>query len=154
MRPGGDRAHWPLQKGFDRFHGFLSGWTDQYRPDLVIDNRAVLPPDRPGYHFSEDIVDQSIEMLRGKQDSHPDKPFFLYLAFGATHAPIQVPRRYIEKYAGAFDIGWDAVRERRYRRQLELGVIPAGSALPPRNRGDPAWTDLNDKQRSWATRCR
>ncbi len=147
MTPAGDRTHWPLQKGFDRFHGFLSGWTDQYRPDLVVDNHAVPTPERPGYHFSEDIVDQAITMLEGKLDADAEKPFFLYLAFGATHAPIQVPNRYIEKYKGAFDEGWDAVRERRYRRQLELGIIPSGAKLPPRNPGDPAWSDLSETER-------
>lgn len=147
MTPAGDRTHWPLQKGFHRFYGFLSGWTDQYRPDLVIDNHAVPAPNRQGYHFSEDIVDQAIAMLEDKLEADTEKPFFLYLAFGATHAPIQVPKRYIEKYKGAFDAGWDTVRERRYRRQLELGVIPAGSGLPPRNPGDPAWNELSDKER-------
>ncbi len=147
MSPAGDRTHWPLQKGFDRFHGFLSGWTDQYRPDLVIDNRAVPTPMRAGYHFSEDIVDQAIGMLEGKLQTDPEKPFFLYLAFGATHAPIQVPRRYIDKYEEAFDSGWDAVRERRHRNQLELGLIPEGSRLPPRNPGDPAWGGLSARER-------
>ncbi len=147
MTAAGDRTHWPLQKGFDRFHGFLSGWTDQYRPDLVTDNHAVATPEREGYHFSEDVVDQAIEMVEGALGADAEKPFFLYLAFGATHAPIQVPRRYIEKYKGAFDAGWDAVRERRYRKQLELGVIPAGSELPARNPGDPAWGELSDKER-------
>ena len=147
MTAAGDRTHWPLQKGFDRFHGFLSGWTDQYRPDLVIDNHAVPAPDRPGYHFSEDIVDQAIAMLGGQLEADAEKPFFLYLAFGATHAPIQVPKHYIEKYKGLFDEGWDAVRERRYRRQLELGIIPSGANLPPRNPGDPAWSDLSETER-------
>ncbi len=147
MTPAGDRTHWPLQKGFDRFHGFLSGWTDQYQPDLVVDNHAVPAPERPGYHFSEDIVDQAIAMLEGKLETDTEKPFFLYLAFGATHAPIQVPKRYIEKYKGAFDEGWDAVRERRYRKQLELGVIPSGAKLPPRNPGDPVWIDLSETER-------
>ncbi len=147
MTPAGDRTHWPLQKGFDRFHGFLSGWTDQYRPDLVVDNHAVPAPERPGYHFSEDIVDQSIAMLEGKLEADPEKPFFLYLAFGATHAPIQVPKRYIEKYQGAFDEGWDAVRERRYHKQVELGIIPSEARLPPRNPHDPAWHDLGETER-------
>ena len=145
--PAGDRTHWPLQKGFDRFHGFLSGWTDQWAPNLVIDNQQVPTPKREGYHFSEDIVDQAIAMLDGKIEADAEKPFFLYLAFGATHAPIQVPKRYIEQYKGAFDAGWDALREQRYRRQLELGVIPAGSELPPRNPGDPAWADLSETER-------
>ncbi len=148
MVANGDRTHWPLQKGFDRFYGFLSGWTDQYKPDLVEDNHAVEPPDRPDYHFSEDIVDKSMEMLSAGFEADTEKPFFLYLAFGALHAPIQVPKRYIEKYRGAFDAGWDVIRERRYRRQLALGVIPAGTELPPRNPGDPAWDDLSDEQRT------
>ena len=147
MRPAGDRTHWPLQKGFDRFHGFLSGWTDQYRPDLVVDNHAVPAPERADYHFSEDIVDQAIAMLSGNLEADREKPFFLYLAFGATHAPIQVPKRYIKRYEGAFDDGWDAERERRYRRQLELGIIPPGAKLPPRNPGDPAWSDLSETER-------
>jgi len=148
IKPSGSRTHWPLQKGFDRFYGFLSGWTDQYRPDLVEDNHAVEPPNRPGYHFSEDIVDRSIQMLGANFAADPEKPFFLYLAFGATHAPIQVPRPYIEKYATAFEKGWDQIREDRYRRQIELGVIPANTRLPPRNPGDPSWEDLSEQEKT------
>ena len=148
IRPSGDRGHWPLQKGFDRFYGFLSGWTDQYRPDLVEDNHAVELPDRPDYHFSEDIVDRSIKMLGDNFAADAEKPFFLYLGFGATHAPVQVAQSYIDKYATAFDRGWDLVREERYRRQIELGVIPADTVLPPRNPGDPAWEDLSEQERT------
>lgn len=148
MYAAGERTHWPLQKGFDRFHGFLYGWTDQYRPDLVIDNRHVDPPDDPDYHFSEDIVNQSIQMIGAHLDDKPDKPFFLYLTFGAVHSPIQVPKRYIEKYRGMFDEGWDNVRERRFRKQLETGLIPAGSKLPDRNLGDPAWMDLSQVEQT------
>ena len=148
MRASGDRTHWPLQKGFDRWWGFLSGWTDQYNPNLVEDNHAVKRPAKPGYHFSEDIVDKSLEMMGDHLDAEPKKPFFLYLAFGASHAPIQVPRRYIDKYATAYEKGWDRIREERYRRQLELGVIPKGSELPPRNPGDPAWSDLSHEERT------
>jgi arylsulfatase len=143
LSDAGDRTHWPLQKGFDRFHGFLSGWSDQYRPDLVIDNRNVDPPEDLDYHFSEDIVSQSIKTIGTLLDDRGDEPFFNCVTFGAVHSPIQVPKRYIEKYAGMFDEGWDAVRERRFRRQLEIGLIPENSKMPPRNPGDPAWTDLN-----------
>ncbi len=143
LSDAGDRTHWPLQKGFDRFHGFLSGWSDQYRPDLVIDNRNVDPPEDLDYHFSEDIVSQSIKTIGTLLDDRGDEPFFNCVTFGAVHSPIQVPKRYIEKYAGMFDEGWDAVRERRFRRQLEIGLIPEDSKMPPRNPGDPAWTDLN-----------
>ena len=148
MSAAGDRTHWPLQKGFDRFHGFLSGWSDQYSPDLVVDNHSVKPPDRPNYHFSEDIVEQSVDMLSAQLEADAERPFFLYLAFGAVHAPIQVPKRYIEKYANTFDDGWDMIREQRFRRQLKLGVIPAGTELPRRNPGDPAWSDLSDEEKT------
>ncbi len=152
MKASGARTHWPLQKGFDRWYGFLSGWTDQYHPDLVEDNHAVERPDRPDYHFSVDIVDHSIKMLGDHLAADPKKPFFLYLAFGATHTPIQVPKRYIDKYVSTFQKGWDQIREERYRRQLELGVIPPNTKLPPRNPGDPAWSDLSDEERAVNTR--
>ena len=148
MHDAADRTHWPLQKGFDRFHGFLSGWTDQYRPDLVIDNRNVKPPADFDYHFSEDIVDQSIDMVNSNTEFRPGSPFFLYLAFGAIHSPIQVPKRYINKYVGAFDHGWDVERELRFKRQLASGLIPQESKLPPRNPGDPAWSDLNQVEKT------
>lgn len=152
MKASGARTHWPLQKGFDRWYGFLSGWTDQYHPDLVEDNHAVARPQRPDYHFSADITDRSIQMMSDHLAVDPKKPFFLYLAFGATHAPIQVPKSYIDKYVSAFEKGWDEIRQERYRRQLRMGVIPAGTELPPRNPGDPAWTTLNDEERAVYTR--
>ena len=148
IKPSGSRTHWPLQKGFDRFYGFLSGWTDQYRPDLVEDNHAIEPPNRPDYHFSEDIVERSIKMLADHLAADAEKPFFLYLAFGATHAPIQVAKSYIEKYATAFEKGWGQIRADRYRRQIELGVIPANTELPPRNPGDLAWEDLSEQEKT------
>lgn len=147
MKASGDRTHWPLQKGFDRWYGFLSGWTDQYRPALVEDNHSAPPPDKPEYHFSVDIVDKSLGMLKDHVAADAKKPFFLYLAFGATHAPVQVPKRYVDKYAGKYDKGWDEVREQRYRRQLEIGIIPANTKLPSRNPGDPGWESLPAEER-------
>ena len=152
MRAAGTRTHWPLQKGFDRWYGFLSGWTDQYRPDLVEDNHAVKRPERPDYHFSVDIVDRALGMTADHVAADPNKPFFLYVAFGATHAPIQVPKRYIDKYVGTFSKGWDRIRAERYERQLKLGVIPANTKLNERNPGDPAWSDLGDQERAVFTR--
>ncbi|MDX1980747.1 MAG: arylsulfatase [Bryobacteraceae bacterium] len=152
MKASGDRTHWPLRKGFDRWYGFLSGWTDQYHPDLVEDNHAIRRPARPDYHFSVDIVDQSLEMGGAHIAADPRKPFFLYLAFGATHAPVQVPKSYIDKYVPVFEKGWDRLREERFKRQLELGIVPAGTRLPARNPGDPAWTDLTDQERAVFTR--
>lgn len=152
MKASGDRAHWPLQKGFDRWYGFLSGWTDQYHPDLVEDNHALPRPDRPDYHFSVDITDKSLGWLNDHVASRDAKPFFFYLAFGATHAPVQVPTRYIEKYIPTFEKGWDAIREQRHRKQVERGIIPANTSLPARNPGDPAWTDLSAEERTVFTR--
>ncbi|MCP5120358.1 MAG: sulfatase-like hydrolase/transferase, partial [bacterium] len=125
---------------------------DQYRPDLVEDNHAIETPTGEDYHFSEYIVGRSFKMLGDNFAADPDKPFLLYLCFGATHAPIQVPKRYIGKYVPAFEPGWDKVREQRYRRQKELGVIPANTELPPRNPGDPAWDDLSQEERTVYTR--
>jgi len=152
MKAAGSRADWPLQKGFDRWYGFLSGWTDQYHPDLIEDNHAIERPNRPDYHFSVDIVNQAIKMVGEHTAADATKPFFLHVAFGATHAPVQVPRQYIDKYVSTFQKGWDQIREERYRRQLELGVIPSDTELPPRNPGDPAWKDLSDEERAVFTR--
>jgi len=147
IKASGARTHWPLQKGFDRWYGFMSGWTDQYHPDLVEDNHAIPKPTKPDYHFSVDIVDKSLGMLDAHLVADAKKPFFMYVAFGATHAPIQVPKSYIDKYATTFEKGWDKIREERYQRQLKMGVIPPGTKLPPRNPGDPAWADLDDEAR-------
>lgn len=145
---------WPLARGFDRYYGFLEGETDQFHPELVRDNSHVDPPARPeeGYHLSEDLVDQLLQMINDSKGVRPDRPFFAYLAFGATHAPHQAPRQYLEKYRGYYDEGWDIVRERWYRRQLELGVIPAETQLAPRNPGVEAWENLPNSHRSLACR--
>lgn len=142
--------HWPLARGFDRFYGFLDGETDQFSPELVCDNHMVEPPARPedGYHLSEDLVDQLLAMITDSTSVRPDRPFFAYLPFGAAHAPHQAPQEYLHKYRGAFDEGWDIARERVHRRQLETGVIPAGTALAPRNPGVAPWDTLpHDQQR-------
>jgi arylsulfatase len=152
MKASGDRSSWPLAKGFNRWYGFLSGWTDQYHPTLIEDNHAIQSPNKPGYHFSADIIDRAIGMLGEHVSADAKKPFFLYTAFGATHAPVQVPREYIEKYVPVFAKGWDVIREERYQRQLELGLIPPGTKLPPRNPGDPAWSSLSEEERAVFTR--
>ena len=152
MKASSDRSNWPLQKGFNRWYGFLSGWTDQYHPSLIEDNHAIERPNKPGYHLSVDIVDHAIKMADEHVTADAKKSFFLYVAFGATHAPIQVPKEYSEKYVSVFEKGWDRIREERYRRQLEMGVIPPNTKLPPRNPGDPAWNDLSDEERAVFTR--
>ena len=145
---------WPLGRGFDRFYGFLEGETDQFHPDLVIDNHPTDPPAGPdeGYHLSEDLIDQLLLMISDSKGVRPDRPFFAYLAFGATHAPHQAPATHLDKYRGRYDEGWDVVRERWYRRQLSLGVIPQGTRLAPRNPGVEPWDGLPESHRRFATR--
>jgi arylsulfatase A-like enzyme len=150
----GPHTNWPLQKGFDRFYGFLQAETDQFYPELTSDNGHVDPPGRPedGYHVSEDIVARATGWISDLHSVRPDRPFFLYLAFGATHAPHQSPAEYRLRWRGRFDDGYDAARQRWYARQLELGVIPEGTTLAPRNPGVPAWTELTDNQRAFSAR--
>lgn len=140
---------WPLGRGFNRFYGFLEGETDQFHPELVQDNHPIEPPGGPedGYHVSEDMIDQLIGMISDSKGVRPDRPFFAYVPFGATHAPHQAPQRYLDKYRGRYDEGWDVVRQRWFERQLELGVIPAGTELAPRNPGVDAWDDLSENQK-------
>ena len=150
----GPHDQWPLGRGFHRFYGFLEGETDQFHPELVADNHHIDPPATPeeGYHVSEDLVDQLLAMINDSKGIRPDRPFFAYLPFGATHAPHQAPAEYLEKYRGRYDEGWDVIRERWYQRQLELGVISEGTRLAPRNPGVDAWADLPENQRALACR--
>ncbi len=145
---------WPCQRGFDRFYGFLDGETDQFSPDLTADNHRVEPPARPedGYHLSEDLVDKAVAMVHDTTSIRPDRPFFLYLAFGATHAPHQAPAPYVEKYRGKFDAGWDVARDTWFARQLELGLLPHGTTLAPRNPGVEPWDSLPENHRLLAAR--
>lgn len=145
---------WPLQRGFDRYYGFLDGETDQFHPELVYDNHWIEPPGKPedGYHLSEDLVDKAIEFVSDSVGVRPDRPFFMYLAFGATHAPHQAPPDFLDKYRGVFDEGWDVWRERWFARQKELGVVPPDTELAPRNPGVEAWDDLSENQRRLACR--
>lgn len=145
---------WPLGRGFDRFYGFLDGETDQFHPSLIADNHSVDPPRTPeeGYHLSEDLVDQLLAMVSDSVGIRPDRPFFAYVPFGATHAPHQAPAEYLERYRGRFDEGWDVHREACYARQLELGVIPAHTRLAPRNPGVEPWDELPVNQQRLAAR--
>jgi len=145
---------WPLARGFDRFYGFLEGETDQFHPELVADNHPIEPPAGPadGYHVSEDLIDQLLKMLSDSMGVRPDRPFFAYVPFGATHAPHQAPPAYLDKYRGRYDEGWDVHRQRWYERQLELGVIPEGTQLAPRNQGVDAWNELPENQQKVAAR--
>jgi arylsulfatase len=152
--PAGPYDQWPLQRGFDRFYGFLDGETDQFYPELVYDNHWVEPPAGPedGYHLTEDLVDHAITFVHDSVGVRPDRPFFMYLAFGATHAPHQAPPEYMAKYRGAFDEGWDVFRDRWFARQKELGLLPADTKLAPRNPGVEEWDTLSDNQQRLACR--
>jgi arylsulfatase len=143
---------WPLQRGFDRFYGFLEGETDQFYPQLTYDNHYVDPPYGPedGYHLTEDLVDKSMEFIRDLKSVRPDRPYFLYLSFGATHSPHQAPPEFLEKYKGRFDAGWDEIRREWYENQLKIGIIPEDTELAPRNKGVEPWEDLSENQKRFA----
>lgn len=145
------KASWPLQRGFDHFYGFIGGWSDQYRPELVDGNASVPVPATAGYHLSIDLVDHAIAALSAPPGTDR-QPRFVYLALGAAHAPIQVPKRYIDPYVATYAKGWDAIRAERFARLKAMGVIPRGTILPPRDSGDPSWASLSDQQRQVYTR--
>ncbi len=153
VSPAGPFDRFPLGQGFDRYYGFLGGETSQWEPDLWEDNHRVDAPGRPedGYHLSADLVDHAIEWITGLKAVAPSRPFFTYLAFGATHAPHHAPAEHIEAYRGAFDDGWDAIRAETLATQIELGIVPEGTTLPGLNPGVTAWADLSaDEQRLFA----
>ena len=140
----GPYDRWPLARGFERFYGFLGGDTSQWYPDLVYDNHQVEPPATPeqGYHLTEDLVDKAIGFIADAKQVDPDKPFYLNLCFGAAHAPHHVPKEWADRYAGQFDAGWDAYRERVFARQKELGVVPADAELSRHDPDVPDWDSL------------
>ncbi|HTR74488.1 MAG TPA: arylsulfatase [Solirubrobacterales bacterium] len=148
--PLGPFDAWPTGGGgFEHFYGFLGGETNQYFPSLYHGTTPVEPERTPeeGYHFTEDLADRAIDWIRQQKALMPDKPFFAYFAPGATHAPHHVPPGWAEKYKGRFDDGWDALRERTFARQVELGVIPADAELTARPEEIPAWEDVPEELR-------
>jgi arylsulfatase len=138
----GPYDRWPLGRGFERYYGFLGGDTHQYYPELVADNHSVEPEKTPeeGYHLTEDLVDKAISFIADSKQVAPDKPFFMYFAPGAAHAPHHVPKEWADAYKGQFDGGWDAYREKTFKRQKELGLIPKDTEL---SRHDPDVQDWN-----------
>lgn len=135
---------WPSGKGFEHFYGFLGSQTDQYKPALVEDNAHVQPD---GRHLNEQITDKAISYIARQKKNAPDKPFFLYYAPGATHAPHQLPAAWRDLYKGKFDEGWDVYREKVIAAQKKLGVIPANAQLPDRNPNIKAWNALPAKEK-------
>ncbi|HEX3461815.1 MAG TPA: arylsulfatase, partial [Acidimicrobiales bacterium] len=148
------RGSWPLGRGFDRWYGFHGGETHQFVPALYHDNHAVAPPATidEGYHLSQDLADRAIGYIGDLRAVDADQRFFLYLATGACHSPHQAPAEWIDRYAGQFDDGWDAWRQRTWTRQLELGILPPGTALSPRPPWVPAWDSLDERHKTVASR--
>jgi arylsulfatase A-like enzyme len=141
---------WPLGRGFDRFYGFMDAETNQYAPELVLDNSSIDAPGtfESGYHLTADLVDQSIRFLAGHAAQRPDAPWLLWLALGACHAPHQAPSALIRSYDTVFKDGWDAERVRRIERQKALGIVPQSTRLPLRNDGVQSWESCSaDEQR-------
>ncbi|MSU49346.1 MAG: arylsulfatase [Opitutus sp.] len=149
MNPSGPFDRWPTGLGFDYYYGFIQGDVNQYEPPLYRNTTPVEPPKTPteGYHFTTDIVDEAIRWLRIHEVTSPQKPWFIYFAPGATHAPLHAPPEWIARYRGKFDQGWDKVREETFARQKQLGVIPADTVLTPRPPELPAWDSLSGAQK-------
>ena len=145
----GPMVRWPLGMGFERYYGFLGAETNQWAPELCRDNTLIDPPRAPrdGYHLSEDLVDEAIRMILDQHQATPDKPFFCYLAFGAAHAPHQVPPEWSDRYRGVFDGGWESLRSEVFERQKSEGVVPPGTRLTTRPQWIPDWSDLGADER-------
>ncbi|MBM4265856.1 MAG: arylsulfatase [Deltaproteobacteria bacterium] len=141
---------WPLGLGFERYYGFLAGDTNQWAPELVSDNGFVDPPASPeeGYHLTEDLADRAIRFVLDQQQATPGKPFFLYFATGAMHAPHQAPLAWIDRHRGRYDGGWEAFRDRAFARQQELGIVRAGAPLPGRPPWIAPWKDLSAEEQT------
>ena len=135
MNMASTKRNWPVGRGFERYYGFLGGETNQWYPDLIYDNHPVEQPSWPedGYHLTTDLTDKAIEFIKDAKMIVPDKPFFMYFCPGACHAPHHVAKEWIEKYEGAFDMGYEAYRELVFERQKEMGIFPSDAVLSPLN---------------------
>jgi arylsulfatase len=142
---------WPTHQGFDKFYGFIGGETNQWAPYLYDGVTQVELPNDPNYHFMTDMTDKAVAWIKYQKAMTPDKPFFVYFAPGATHAPHHVPQKWIDKWKGKFDQGWDKMREETFARQLKTGVIPAGTKLAPKPAAIRDWDKLSaDEKRLYA----
>ncbi|HSG72469.1 MAG TPA: arylsulfatase [Planctomycetaceae bacterium] len=142
---------WSADLGFDYFYGFVGGDTDQFHPAIVENKKRLEPPetneDGTPYHFTTDIADKAIRMMRASKAVAPQRPFFVYFSTGATHAPHQVPEEWIAKFKGKFDSGWDAYREETFARQKKMGIVPAKTQLTARPDSLSAWDSLPEAER-------
>jgi arylsulfatase len=148
----GPLDRWPVHQGFDKFYGFLGGETNQWAPFVYDGTHVVELPDNPNYHFMTDMTNQSIAWMKYEKALDPDKPFFMYFAPGATHAPHHVPQNYIDKFKGKFDEGWDAIRQKILDHQIELGIVPEGTKLAPKPEAIQEWNSLSADQKRLFTK--
>lgn len=143
----GPYDRWPTRSGFDKFYGFIGGETNQWAPAIYDGTTRVEHKKDPNYHFTVDMTNQAVNWMQAQQALTPDKPFYVYFATGATHAPHHAPKSYIEKYKGKFDQGWDKLREETLARQKALGVVPQDAKLTERPKEIPAWDSLTPDQK-------
>ncbi len=143
----GPTDRWPTRSGFDKFYGFIGGEANQWAPALYDGLTQVEPPQDPNYHLVPDMTTKAIQWMQSVKSLTPDKPFFMYFAPGATHAPHQVPAEWITKYKGKFDQGWDKIREQTLENQKKLGVVPADAKLAPKPEAIKDWDQLTDEEK-------
>lgn len=143
----GPMTRWPTGSGFDKFYGFIGGETNQWAPAIYDGVTRIETPTTPGYHFTVDMTNQAINWVSAQHTLTPDKPFYMYFATGATHAPHHAPKEWIAKYKGQFAGGWDKLREETFARQKEMGIIPADTKLTPRPKEIPAWDGMTADQK-------
>jgi arylsulfatase A-like enzyme len=147
LSPSGPTDRWPTRSGFDKFYGFIGGETNQWAPLLYDGMTQVEPSHDPNYNFMTDMTDQAIKWVQAEKSLTPDKPFFMYFAPGATHAPHHVPKEWIAKYKGKFDQGWDKLREETLARQIKLGVVLEGTKLAPKPEAIKGWAALTPDEK-------
>jgi len=152
ISPSGPTDRWPTRSGFDKFYGFMAGEMNQWAPTIYDGLNKIETPTYPGYHFLADMTDQAIRWMRYQKSLTPDKPFFIYFAPGATHAPHHVPEEWIAKYKDKFDQGWDKLREETLARQKRLGVVPQGTKLAPKPEAIEDWDKLTPDERRLCAR--
>ena len=143
----GPYDRWPTGSGFDKFYGFIGGETNQWAPAIFDGVTRVEQPNIPNYHFTTDMTTKAINWVSAQQSLTPDKPFYVYFAPGATHAPHHVPKEWIARYKGEFAGGWDKLREETFARQVKMGIVPQGTKLTPRPKEIPAWDDMTADQK-------
>ena len=143
----GPFSRWPTEQGFEKFYGFLGGETNQWAPFIYDGTHQVELPEDPDYHFLEDMTDQAVAWIKFQKAMTPDKPFFVYFAPGATHAPHHVPKEWIAKWKGKFYQGWDKLRQEILARQIQNGIVPKDTKLAPKPKAIPDWDTLSADQK-------